>query len=276
MKLSEWTTLRVGGEARFFLEPRTPEEACEAIAQMHRDRIPLRILGGGSNILASDEGFDGAVLATERMKSIWRQGDLLRLDAGVSLPGLVHDAIRNRQTGLEGFVGIPGTVGGAVRMNSGGRHGWFWDLIEEIDVADRSGARHTLKRAQANPVYRDGGLGDLVCLTATIRLQPGLPKQIEAKTAEILAEKAAAQPLTERSAGCMFKNPEGGSAGKLIDGSGCKGWSEGDAVVSEKHGNFFLNRGKARAADIRRLAARVQSAVQEKTGVSLHMEIVAW
>lgn len=276
VKLCEWTTLRVGGEARLFLEPRTPEEACEAIAHLHKEKIPFRVLGGGSNILAPDEGYDGAVLATERMKSTWRQGELMRLDAGVSMPGLVHDSIRNRQSGLEGLVGIPGSVGGAVRMNSGGRHGVFWDLIEEIEVCDPQGNRRTLKRADAKPVYRNGGLGDLVCLAATIRLRPGNPKEIEAKTAAILAEKAAAQPLTERSAGCMFKNPEGGSAGKLIEQAGCKGWKEGDAVVSEKHGNFFLNRGKARAADIKKLVARVQDEVKRRCGVELHTEIVTW
>lgn len=268
--------MRSGGKAALFLEPRNPQEAASSLAVLDKEKIPVLYLGGGSNVLAPDSDFDGAVISTACLKTSARQGEIWNLWAGVSLPGIVHDAADAGLTGMEGFVGIPGSIGGAARMNSGGRFGEIWDRIESIEVADPDGSRRTLRPVDLNPSYRNGNLGDSLCLSVTLRLEKGNRKEIQEKTAQVLAQKAAAQPLTERSAGCIFKNPPSQSAGKLVELSGCKGWNEGDAYVSEKHGNFIVNRGKARSADVLRLIERVRRTVLEKQKVELELEIQLW
>jgi len=274
--LKEFTTLKTGGACSLFAEPGNSEEAAASLALLRREQVPVRFLGGGSNLLIPDEGFDGCVVSTGRMKTLRRDGERLWVGAGVSLPGLIHDAAEAGLSGLEGFVGIPGSVGGAVRMNSGGRYGEFWERVEEVEVSGPDGLVRAWARADARPSYRDGGLGDLLCLAAVLRLEQGEPSKIRVKTATVLAEKAAAQPLTERSAGCIFKNPKGRSAGRLVEEAGCKGWREGGAFVSEKHGNFLVNRGGATAAQVRRLIERVREAVEQSCGIRLDLEIVLW
>ena len=238
--------------------------------------MPLRILGGGANVLVPDEGVDALVVHMGKLRLVAGEGDRLHAWAGATLPGLVLRAARAGLSGLEGFVGIPGTVGGALRMNAGGRYGEFTEVIETLDLVEETGVRRTLRREDLRPVYRDGGLNGSVVLGATLRLTPGEREKIEERTSVVLAEKSAAQPLQERSAGCIWRNPPNGSAGRLVEDAGCKGWREGDAVVSEKHGNFVVNRGLAAAADVLRLLERVEGAVAEKTGVRLEREIVVW
>jgi len=242
----------------------------------HQQGIPVRILGGGSNVLIPDEGFDGAVLLTTRMRSVFWEGENLRVWAGASLPGLVHDAAQTSLSGLEGFVGIPGTIGGAVRMNTGGRYGEIWDWIQNVEVTDGRGQKRKLNPEDAKPIYRDGGLAGMFCLSVQIGLRKGRAKEILERTRKILAEKAKAQPLTERSAGCIFKNPPGKSAGQLVEAAGCRGWREAGAAVSEKHGNFFVNRGGAKFSDVRVLMENVRKKVRERTGILLEYEIDIW
>ncbi len=241
-----------------------------------RRSIPVRFLGGGSNVLIPEEGVAGAVLQTERLRRVFRDGERLRVWAGASLPGLVHDAAQAGLSGLEGFVGIPGTIGGAVRMNTGGRWGEIWDRIEKVELARPNGTSLTLGKDDAKPQYRNGGIGEMMCLAVVLRLSPARSEVVREQTKKVLQEKAAAQPLTERSAGCIFKNPPGESAGKLVERAGCKGWREGDIWVSEKHGNFFVNRGEGKARDLQKLIVRIQKEVQAKFEIVLEREIDLW
>jgi len=287
----------------WLLEPATPDEFVEGYqAALERGYRP-RILGGGANLLIEDGAHPWLVMGTARMGRIFRPNRSESADwnsgtgmgasnpvseveelvawAGAPIPGLLRAAKELGWAGLEGLVGIPGHVGGAVAMNAGGRWGDLWEVVQEIRVLAPDGEVHERKRADCQPSYRNGNLGEDFVLGAVLRLQRESKLQIQERMKEYLLEKSAAQPVSERSSGCIFKNPDpelsdGRSAGRLIDDCGVKGLSSGDAMVSPKHANFFVNSGKALAADFYRLIEEVQHVVFEKTGVQLEREVRIW
>jgi UDP-N-acetylmuramate dehydrogenase len=301
--------MRVGGRAEWLLEPANPEELARAwSASRERGFVP-RILGGGANLVIEGGELEGVVIATSRLRYILRpnhnedpQGEWsLReerarsLDAanatddtrlvawcGATIPGLVSAATELGWSGLEGLAGVPGQVGGGVAMNAGGRWGDFWDVVEIVRVLDmESGAIRDLPRAECAPKYRDGGLRGFVVLGAVVRLIPSTKPQVRAKVREYLEIKRRVQPVTESSAGCIFKNPDrelsaGRSAGKLIEEAGGKSLSRGGAVVSPLHGNFIVNTGTATSADVFTLIEDVRDLVREKTAVELATEVKMW
>jgi UDP-N-acetylmuramate dehydrogenase len=176
---------------------------------------------------------------------------------------------------------VPGHLGGGVAMNAGGRYGEMWDSVELVRVLDEDGSVLDLPRAECTPRYRNGGLGTGIVLGAILRLKPQTVAEVRERTREYLQEKRRVQPVTEWSAGCVFKNPDpavsgGCSAGKLIEQCGGKGKSRGDAVVSELHGNFILNRGAATATDVLALIEDVRDLVAQKTGIALETEVKIW
>ena len=184
-------------------------------------------------------------------------------------------------TGVEGLAGIPGQVGGGVAMNAGTRWGCMWDAIEEVHVLTPDGETRTLPRDQCRPGYRNGNLRGAVVLAVQLGLSRGEKGETRERIREYLAEKSAAQPLTERSSGCVFQNParelsDGRTAGQLIDDCGGKGLTRRDAVVSEKHANFIVNRGRARAADVLGLIEDVRGLVRDASGVELVTEVKFW
>jgi len=305
-ELAGRTTMRVGGQAEWLLEPATPAEFEDAWRAAHDRGLPVRVLGGGANVVIDDGVLRGVVLTTERMRRVFRPmqadgGDALEEDAsraqmalpdpaedprlvawaGCTLPALLRAARDLGYAGLEGIVGVPGHVGGGVAMNAGGRWGEMWDVVERVRVLEPDGTTLELAREECTPRYRNGGLGERVVVGAVLRFTPEPRASIEARMKEYLLAKNSVQPVTEWSAGCIFKNPDpeasgGRSAGQLVDECGGKERSRGDAVVSPLHGNFIVNRGAASATDVFTLMEDLQDLVAQRTGLHLEFEVKRW
>lgn len=306
-ELAPRTTLKVGGRAEWLLEPTTPDELRMAWCAAREWGCVPRVLGGGANLIVGDGELPGVVIATERMRRTFRplppgvDGDpdeyedavprtsvLERCDdprlvvwAGATMPGLVRTAGELGWSGLEGLVGVPGSVGGGVTMNAGGGPGCMWDVVEAVRVLTGEGELRDLERDECRPSYRDGGLGGAVVTGAVLRLSVDNREAVRARTREHLLRKKRVQPVTEASSGCVFKNPDpaaadGCSAGLLVERCGLKGRARGGAVVSELHGNFIVNRGGATGADVLGLLEEVRAEVAERTGVLLEVEARVW
>ncbi len=281
------TTLFVGGRAEWLLEPANPDELVAAWrAALERGCRP-RVLGGGANLVIADGLRRGVVITTARMVRLFRedltsQGEpVLVAWAGAPLPGLVRAARELGWTGLEGLVGVPGHLGGGVAMNAGGRWGEMWDVVARVSLLSSAGEVFELAVEDARPRYRDGNLGGAVVLSAVLRLEHGRRDEIRERMRQYLSEKSAAQPVTERSAGCVFKNPDrerssGRSAGELLEACGAKGLRRGDAIVSPKHANFIVNTGRARASDVLALIEDMRRSVADHTGIELETEVQVW
>ncbi len=292
--------MRAGGHAEWLLEPATPAEFREAwLAARERGFLP-RVLGGGANLLIEDGLHAGVVITTDRMARVFRPGAantpeedaLQRMRgegreprlvawAGAGMPGLCRIARDLGLSGLAGLVGIPGHLGGGIAMNAGGRWGEIFDVVESVHVLSPDGEEEVLARAECTPRYRDGGLGARLVLGAALRLTPGDPAALRAAMRDYLAQKSAAQPVQEHSSGCIFQNPDpalsdGRGAGQLIEHCGGKGLARGDALVSPKHANFIVNRGRARTADVLALIEDVRLLVRERSGVELATEVKIW
>ncbi len=272
--LDRHTTMRVGGPARLFFMPRDVNEAADLVLALGACAVPLFVLGGGANLIIRDAGFDGAVVNLSALSEVKVSGERIRCGAGTPIARAAKEAMRNGLSGMEGLVGIPGTIGGAVFMNAGGRNGEFADVVEQVLVVDRRGRLHRLAREQIGFRYRGTALGDLIVVEATLALAPGGRAAICAKMGEVLKRKHATQPMGQRSAGCVFKNPAPErAAAALIDQAGLKGERTGGAEVSRKHANFIVNDQGARAADVFALIARVRREVLARFGTPLGLEV---
>jgi len=277
--LAPLTTLGVGGLAPWVIEPRTRAELMLAVRELHAAGLAWRMLGHGSNLLVSDAGVPEVVLHTHLMKMIYHDGErehALRCEAGASLSRLVSVALDVRLTGSECLMGIPGTVGGAVAGNSGGSSGAIGELLREVTLVTPQGEPEIVACSPDMFGYRRSPFAGRVILDAVLGLAPATPAAIRARMESVLRGKVKSQPLAARSAGCMFKNPTGGSAGQLIDEAGCKGLRQGGARVSERHANFVINDGSASAQDVSRLLQRVTERVSQRAGVDLALEVERW
>ena len=203
-------------------------------------------------------------------------GDFVRAGAAVDMFDLVSGTARRGLAGLEVMAGIPGSVGGCVRMNAGGRFGEIADVVEQVEVVDYAGQSRTLTKEQVGFAYRHTNLDGVIVVEATLHLTPGDPLLVRQRLHEIWAAKKVEQPLAEHSAGCVFRNPPGASAGQLIDQAGLKGLSCGGARVSERHANFIVADGGARASDVMELINQVVEGVEQCHGVRLDLEIDVW
>ena len=275
--LSEWTTLGVGGPADEMAFPRDAEEAACVLRACGDRGLPWRALGRGSNLLVDDAGVRGVVISTRDLRSI-RIGRDGRVHAGAGLPTsvLLKQTVAAGLGGLECLVGYPASAGGAARMNAGGRWGETGAEVEEVVVVDAAGEIRTLSAAECAFAYRRSSLGAVLVVEVVFRLPEVDVPAYRARIDAIRREKSAAQPLGEPSAGCVFKNPPGGSAGRLVDAAGLKGHVLGGAMVSTVHGNFIVNRGGATAADVRRLIDHARDEVLRRFGVELEQEVEVW
>jgi len=277
--LSRHTYIRLGGAAAFYAEPATLAELDRLVAWALAQRLPLRVLGGGSNLLVADEGVPGLVVSLRRCcGGIGFEGATVVAGAAVMLPALARAAAERCLGGLEFAIGIPGTVGGAFQSNAGigdGRD--IGALAESVEVLGARG-RRTLRRFELQFGYRRSSLrgSGVMVLAATLRLQERPREEIDSEMARLLIARQATQPTAGPNAGSIFRNPEGGYAGRLIEAAGCKGWAEGGARVSEQHANFIVHDGGATASDVARLMERVQAAVLASAGVRLRPEIEWW
>ena len=284
--LAPLTTFRVGGPAEWLLETRSSEDVLKALVLAYKARVPVTMLGGGSNVLVSDAGIRGLVIRP-RGGGIHRENEgHVRADAAVTINGLVRWAILHAAAGLEAWAGTPGTVGGAVFGNAHFAGRLIGSLIANVQLADESGRMSVVSAAEMEFGYDRSRLQRTreVLLSATFRVSSGDPAALRWKARESLAFRKRTQPLDTPSAGCIFQNPQLGrdrlppgvpySAGALVDRAGLKGAVAGGARVSPTHGNFIVNDGAATARDIEELIERCRREVREQFGVELQDEIV--
>ena len=273
--LAKHTYFGIGGEATAYVEISTVSELA-ALAHFHRQwDVPIAVIGRGSNLLVSDTGFKGiGVRLVGELAKLEIDRNVVSVGAGLSLPRLSKTMARNGLSGVEFALGIPGSVGGALIMNAGAWGSSFGDVVRNVTVMTDAGDLVELTQAEANFEYRHSGLDAYFCVTgATLKLEHGDIDTITERMQAFYKQKVATQPFAEENAGCMFKNPPGDSAGRLIDMSGLKGYRIGGAEVSTVHGNFILNTDNATAADVLNLVAYIQQQVREKTGISLQTEV---
>lgn len=270
------TTFRIGGNAEVFAAPDSADGIERVLQICREENIPCTVIGNGSNLLVGDRGVCGVVLQIYRnYASIRIEGTDLYVQAGALLGQTAAAAAREGLTGLEFASGIPGTIGGAAAMNAGAYGGEMKDVLVWVKAIDRDGYVRQYAAAELELGYRTSRIQKeaLVVLEVKLTLQQGDPVKIRERMEELKEQRVAKQPLEYPSAGSTFKRPEGYFAGKLIMDAGLRGFSVGDAQVSEKHCGFVINRGNATAADVMALVSQVQTIVEEKFGVQLELEV---
>lgn len=271
--LQDYTSFRIGGPADALVEPVDVEDLCRVVAQARAERIPVFVVGG-TNVLVRDGGIRGIVVSLRQLKTIRQEpGHVLYADGGVGMPTLIGYAIRRSLSGLEWGAGIPGTVAGCVVMNAGTRLGEMKDSVKAVRMVDPRGRVVDIPAADIPFSYRKAHLPRGIVAGVWLQLRPGAHDQIERTVKDYLQYRKDTQPLTWPSAGCVFKNPPQDSAGRLVDAAGLKGARIGDAQVSDKHANFMVNLGQARAADVLALIRKVRAAVKKQSGVTLELEL---
>ncbi len=282
------TWFGIGGRADLLVVPRSIEALATLVRRCDREGTPLRVLGGGANLLVADEGVDGIVvrLSAPAFREIAynRTGEtrLLRAMGGADLARTLMDATRRGLEGLSQMAGIPGTVGGAIRMNAGGAFGAVGDAVRSVTCITRRGELVNYPAGELRFEYRRTNIPDPVIASATFALEPADPVALRKRVKEIFAYKKSTQPLADHSAGCAFKNPldpeteERVPAGRLIDRAGLKECAVGSASVSRHHANFIVTAPGGRADDVLQLLELVRRRVYEHCGIELELEVVVW
>ncbi|MFY9640196.1 MAG: UDP-N-acetylmuramate dehydrogenase [Rhodomicrobium sp.] len=275
VQLSELTWLRAGGPAQLLFTPADVDDLAYFLSQCPAD-IPVTVIGVGSNLLVRDGGVAGVVIRLARGFNEITPLSSTRIRAGAAVPDvrLAQAAASAGIAGLAFYRGIPGTVGGALRMNAGAHGGETKDFLVEARALDRPGKLHVYGNAEMGFTYRHCGAPlDYIFTEATFEGTPGDPAEIEAAMKDVAEYREANQPIKSRTGGSTFKNPPGHSAWKLIDAAGCRGLRVGGAHMSEMHCNFLINDGNAAAADIERLGELVRERVLVHSGIALEWEI---
>ena len=270
------TTFRIGGPADALALPKTPEEVAEVVRFCNEHAQPYYVIGNGSNLLVSDEGYRGLVLQLYRnFNDIQVNGETITVQSGAMLAAVARTAYQNGLTGLEFASGIPGTIGGAVVMNAGAYGGEMKNVLREVTVLTKEGEVLAIPAKALELGYRTSVIpkNGWIVLGAVLQLKKGDQEQILARMEELKEQRITKQPLDLPSAGSTFKRPEGYFAGKLIMDAGLRGFTVGGAQVSEKHCGFVVNRGNATAADVWELICEVKRRVKEMTGVELEPEV---
>lgn len=276
--LAPHTWFHLGGPAEYFAEPRSVDELSKLIKRCQHEELPVRLLGGGSNVLVRDEGVPGVVvrLADAGFAEVEVRGRRVIAGGGAKLGHVISTVVREGLAGLETLVGIPGTIGGALHANAGSRGGDIGQWTERATVMARNGEIFERQRDELVFAYRESSLDELVILSAEFELDPDDPEQLTKRMQKQWIVKKAGQPLGHQSAGCIFKNPRGMSAGMLIDQAGLKGTRIGGAEVSDRHANFIVAEPGATSQDVLRLIELVRSRVADRLGVELETEIEVW
>lgn len=272
------TWFRIGGPARYFIQPRTVDELGEVVKRCRENDITMYVLGAGANLLIDDAGVKGAVihLAQGQFKEVSFGDGAIKAGAGADMNKLVLRSVREGLSGLECLTGIPGSVGGCVRMNAGGAFGDIGNVVESVTVMTDEGEVFTRHRADLAFAYRSTNITSKFIVSAEFRLMEDEPHRVLKQVKQIWIYKKNTQPLGYGSAGCIFKNPRGLSAGALIDRAGLKGRSVGGARVSERHANFILADKGATASDVLKLINIIREAVYKKNEVYLELELEVW
>ena len=273
--MADLTWFRVGGPAQVLFSPADEEDLAYFLSHLAADS-PVTVVGLGSNLLVRDGGVPGVVIRLGRgFSEIFIEGG--RVWAGSAVPDVkvARAAADAGLAGLAFYRGVPGAIGGALRMNAGAYGRETKDVLVEARAIDRQGKRHALKNADMGYSYRHSNVpADFIFTEAIFRGEPGEAAAIAAEMEKITEARESTQPIKSRTGGSTFKNPPGGKAWQLIDAAGCRGLVVGDAQVSEMHCNFLINRGNATGADIENLGEEVRRRVRETSGVELEWEIV--
>ncbi|NRA75000.1 MAG: UDP-N-acetylmuramate dehydrogenase [Planctomycetes bacterium] len=277
-QLSKICWYAIGGEARYYAQPQSVEEMQDHLVWARGEGLPVFMLGHGSNVLFDDEGFDGLVVCTRSLSGFReREKGIVEVEVGKHLGNLVDKVNDLGLQGLETFVGIPGTIGGAVYGNAGASSGGIGDadLVSEVLLIEPSGTMEWVDGRDLSWRYRDSGIGDRVVARVRIRLQPDFDSEkLCKKSQRFLKLKTDTQPFTNKTCGCIFKNPARMSAGRLIDECGLKGVRFGGAMISPVHANFIENVDGATSSDIKHLIDRARKLVRDQHGLELQREVV--
>ncbi len=274
--LAPRTSIRIGGWARDYFEPHDLEDLRVLLGALHEAGKKPFLLGAGTNVVFPDGEYGTPVVSTRFLSRSTVEGGLLRAECGTLLSRLIQVSMGNGLSGLESLVGIPGTAGGALVMNAGGRDGSFGDRVAEVGLLPADGGPVVVRRGEDIAWgYRRAEIGPYCVAWVTLRLRPDSPEAVRQRVRTCILKKSESQPLGQWSAGCVFRNPPGFAAGALIDRAGLKGLSRGGARVSERHANFIVNAdGSASAVDFRALVEEVRSRVAGAFGVRLETEVI--
>ena len=272
------TWYKLGGPARWYVRPESEDDVQEAALRCTESNIPIHVLGLGANLLVSDEGIDGAVFRFDHES--WRQvtitGTNVHAGAGMDIQKLVLRTVRAGLAGIECLAGIPGTVGGAIKMNAGGKFGDIGSVMTGVECLDPGSPKFERTKDDLVFDYRHSNISSTFILGAKLELEEEDPERIMARTKEIWMYKRNSQPLNTKNAGCIFKNPRGVSAGALIDQAGLKGMTIGAAEVSDKHANFIIAHPGCRADDVLKLINVIKERVFERNQILLESEVRVW
>lgn len=274
--MKKHTTFRIGGPADIFAVPDTIEKAAKIIGICREQKVPFYVIGNGSNLLVSDQGYRGVVVQVyKNLSAIEIKGDIITAQAGAMLSVIAKKAMAASLTGFEFASGIPGTVGGAAVMNAGAYGGEMKQVLTEVTVLTQEGELRRIPSEELKLGYRYSVIPEKgwIVLEAKLKLHRGDYDMIKARMDELKEKRVEKQPLELPSAGSTFKRPEGYFAGKLIMDAGLRGFSVGGAQVSEKHCGFVVNTGEATAKDVRDLIREVSRQVKTKFGVELEPEV---
>ena len=274
-QLSELTWFRVGGPAQILFTPSDEDDLAYFLAHLPTE-LPVVVVGVGSNLIVRDGGLPGVVirLSPRGFGEMSAESAVVTVGAAALDKRVAETAAAAGLAGLEFFFGIPGTIGGALRMNAGANGAETKDVLIEASGVGRDGQKHAFSNAEMKFVYRNSGVDPSIIFTsARFQGKPASAEAIRARMNEVQAHREAAQPIREKTGGSTFKNPPGNSAWKLIDAAGCRGLRVGGAQVSEMHCNFLINTGDATAGDIETLGETVRTRVKENSGIELHWEI---
>lgn len=275
--LAPLTWFRLGGPAEYLIRPRSVDELRAVIRAAREADMPLRIFGLGANLLVPDEGVRGVVLRLD-------QGEFARYDVnegfaggGVDMTELTRSAVRAGRAGLEQLAGIPGTVGGGIAMNCGGKYGDIAKAVRSVELMNSDGDIETIEHERMGFAYRQSDIGERFVVGVRFELAPTDPETLKQRYREIWDYKQQTQPaMSGHSAGCIFRNPDGDSAGRIIDRAGLKGFRIGSAFISEQHANFAMADRGGSARDVRELIQTIRTRVFESSGVELEPEVKIW
>ena len=273
--LKKHTTYGIGGPADLMIFPKSKQDLIKVIEIINENKIQLTILGSGSNILVSDNGIRGAVISLKNsLKQIEVDNNILYAECGTMLGKIVKHAVKNNLIGLENLNGVPGTLGGALIMNAGAWGGEISENLIHVEIINSKSEIQKIQKKDLNFSYRQSSFNkDDILLSAKFNLKKADKDIIKENFIEAQSGRKKSQPLNKRSAGSLFKNPKNNSAGKLLDEAGLKGFSIGDAKISEKHANFFINDGDATSKDMLMLIKKAHKEVKDKFNVNLSLEV---
>jgi UDP-N-acetylmuramate dehydrogenase len=276
--LADETWYGLGGSVDYFIRPKNTKQLKKVVQRCNENDIPIYVLGFGSNLLIGDAGLRAAVIKLdgEQFSQIKFDGEEVIAWAGAELSKAVLESVRKGLSGIEALTGIPGSIGGAVKMNAGGNFGDFGAAVEKVQLMDIEGNIFEKSKPELVFDYRRTNITAKFILSAQLKLTPADSEQIMRTVKEIWIYKKNTQPLNTKNSGCIFKNPRGVSAGALIDRAGLKGLQVGGAVVSEKHANFINAEKDCTSNDVIKLIDTIKQKVKDQFNIDLELEIEIW